>query len=76
MDIIRQKGSLDTTEHGVENDTNGQQETSRCRRHASEITHDSRASGKQHSGHEDISDKAERDVDSMSGYSISGFDDL
>ena len=74
--VIGQEGGLDTAEHGVEHDTDGQQETGGGGRHAGQGGHDGGAAGQQHGRHEDVGHQAEDDVDAVCRAAVARADRL
>jgi hypothetical protein len=74
VDVVSQKGGLDSSEHGVDDNTKRQEETGCCGRHTSQRGDDGRSSSEQHGGDENVGKETERDVHEMGGSSISSLD--
>ena len=74
MHVVGQEGSLDTTEHGVDDNTQRKEETGCCGWNASQGGNDSRSTGEQHGRDQSVGEEAECDVDEMRGWSIASAD--
>lgn len=74
VNVVGKESGLDTSEHGVDDDTEGKEETSRCSRNTSQGRDDGRASSEQHGGDENVGEETESDVHEVSGRSVAGAD--
>ena len=74
--IVGKEGSLDTTEHGIEDDTNWEQETSRSGGNTGQRSDDSRATSQQHGSDQDVCHQSKDDENEMGVDAITGLDDL
>jgi hypothetical protein len=71
VDVVSQEGSLDSTKHGVDDDTNRKEETSSSGRHASQGMDHSGTTSEQHGSDQDVGHETENNVDNVSDGSIS-----
>lgn len=76
MDVISKESGLDTSEHGVDDDTDWEQETSGNGVHSSQGADDGGTTSQQHSSDEDVGHDSKDGEDDMGGGSKSGLDDF
>jgi hypothetical protein len=65
-----------TSKHGVQDDTNGEKETSGSSRHTAKGTGHGATSGQQHGRDKDVCHQAKDEKDNVGDDAISGFDDF
>lgn len=76
VDPISDEGRFDATEHGVQDDTNGKEETSCDRVHACQVLDDGTATCEKHGCNQNVGHETEGDEDSMRNSSVAGADGL
>ena len=74
--VVGQEGSLDTTEHGVKDDTDGEKEASCRSGNASQTSDHSGPARKQHGSDQDVGHETEDNVNAVCGGAISCADSL
>jgi hypothetical protein len=76
VDIVSKEGSLDSTKHGVQDNTDWQEETSCGSWHASQGVNDGRSASEQHSSDKDVGHQTEANIYTVGNGAITCSDNL
>lgn len=76
VNVVGKESSLDSTKHGVHDNTEGKKKTGCCRGHSSQGADDGGPASEQHGCYENVCEEPKGNVDEMSRLSIASTDSL